>query len=91
MTQVKKDNNQIPTLGAVSNLDGTTPNFIKADPSTHRVITDDNTTGSDLTGDNALRDDNGYTGMMAVSEIDGITPVPLYAVSSTGALLVDST
>lgn len=71
------------------NTDGTTPTAVQADPTTHLMAYNDGTTGSDLTGDNALRDDNRTPILMAVSEVDGVTPVPLY-VDSNGQLLVDS-
>lgn len=90
MSDVKRDNNQIPTLGAISNLDGVTPAVIKADPSTHAMAVDDGTTGSDLSGDDAKRDNNGYPGALAISETDGVTTVPLYAILSNGKLLIDS-
>lgn len=75
-------------LGAL-NTDGVTPTPVKADPSTHFIMTDDNTTGSDLSDAPAIRDANRVTGLMAVSEVDGVTPVPLY-VDSDGKLLIDS-
>lgn len=91
MTDTKKDNNQVPAILGVSNADGTTPLPFKADPSSHAIVMDDGTTGSDLSGDVAVRDNNGNPALMALSETDGITPVPLYANSSTGGILIDHT
>lgn len=91
MTDTKKDNNQIPAILGVSNADGVTLLPFKADPTTHALIVDDDTSGSDLSGDVAARDNNGIPAEMAVSEADETTPVPLYANSSTGGILVDHT
>lgn len=38
MAQAKRDNNQVTTLLAVSNADGTTPVVLYADPTTHRLL-----------------------------------------------------
>lgn len=90
MANAKHDNNQIPVAIGLLNTDGSTPTMIKANPSTNIMQVDDATTGSDLTGDDALRDDNRHTVLLATSSTDGSTPVPLY-VNSSGQLLIDST
>ena len=90
MTQAKKDQNQIPVILGVLNTDGETPTPPTADPTTHALGTSNGTTGSDLSGDIASRDENGTTTMIVVSEVDGITPVELY-VNSSGKLLIKST
>ena len=38
MSDAKRDNNRVPTLIAVSNVDGTTPVLLWADPVTHRLL-----------------------------------------------------
>lgn len=38
MGNAARDNNQIPTLLAVSNADGSTPVTLYADPTTHRLL-----------------------------------------------------
>lgn len=91
MTDAKRDNNSITTLLGVSNADGTTPVRVKVDPSAHSIDVDDDTTGSDLSGDNAARDNSGIPVLMGVSSADGVTPVPIYADPATGKLLVKST
>jgi len=91
MSEAQKDNNNTPVILATSNADGSTPVMVKADPSTHILDVDDDTTGSDLSGDIASRDSNGYTVMMAVSSDDGVTPVALYVDPATGKLLIKST
>lgn len=40
MADAKRDNNSIPTLLAVSNVDGVTPVVLWADPTTHRLLVD---------------------------------------------------
>lgn len=88
MAEAKRDQNFITTILGVASEDGVTPRNvgITAD---HSLEVDDDTTGSDLSGDDAYRDQNFVTTMIAVSEDDGVTPVPLY-VNSDGKLLVDS-
>lgn len=44
-----RDANRIPTLGAVSNADGTTPIVVYGDPSTHRLLVDATVTISSAT------------------------------------------
>ena len=84
-----RDQNRVPVMLGALSTDGVTPTPVKADPTTHFIETDDNTTGSDLSDPPAIRDANRVTGLMAVSEDDGVTPVPLY-VDSDGKLLIDS-
>lgn len=74
----------------VSNADGSTMLPVYIDPTTHFLAVDDDTTGSDLSGDNALRDENRVTGLLAVSDADGVTPVPVYVDSITNELLINS-
>ena len=89
MANAGKDGNFVSTMLGALNTDGTTPTPVKANASTHFIETDDNTTGSDLSDQPAVRDANHVVGMMAVSSADGVTPVPLY-VDSDGKLLIDS-
>ena len=81
----------ITTLLATSSADGSTPVVVKADPSTHALEVSDGTTGSDLSGDNASRDQNQVPVFMGVSSTDGKTSVPIYVNQSTGELLIKST
>lgn len=90
MTSIKKDNNGINTIAGLLNTDGSTVKPIKADPSTHLMDIDNNTTGSDNGGESAGRDSNFVTTLLAVSSLDGATPVALY-VDSSGQLLIKST
>lgn len=74
-----------------SNADGVTPLRVQADPADHALKVEDDTTGNDLSGDVAPRDSNGVVAIMAVSEVDGVTPVQVYIKSSTNELLIKST
>jgi hypothetical protein len=87
MANAKKDNNSVPVLIGLLNSDGTTPTLLKANAGKHNLRVQDLSTGSDLSGDDAVRDDNGYPVALAVSSADGVTPVPLY-VDSNGKLLI---
>jgi hypothetical protein len=90
MANAKRDNNKIPTALITSNADGITLLNLLADPVTHGIIMDDNTTGSDLGSNPVKRDSNGVAGFMAVSSSNSSTPVALYGDSSTSALLINS-
>lgn len=83
------DENSVPTLIAALDSDGETITRVQASPTTHGLIINDDTTGSDNGPENALHDGNGRPTLIAVSSADGITPVVVY-VDSNGALLVDS-
>ncbi len=86
------DENSVPTLIAASNANGTDIVRIKVSDSTHGLIIDDNTTGSDNGNNqgNAMRDQNSRPVLIAVSSVDGFSPVEVYGDPATGALLVDS-
>jgi len=88
MAEIKKDDNQVPTMSGVLNTDGTTVTRVKVDPSTHVLQISDGTTGSDLGNDLAVRDNNGETVATATDANGNI--IPLY-VDSSGNLLVQST
>lgn len=89
MANASRDENHVPTLICALSTDGITPTKVKADPTTHVLSVEDNTTGSDHGVANAVRDENHVPVLMAVSEVDGITPVEVYA-DSNGNLLIDS-
>lgn len=81
------DGNNTPTLIAVQD-NGTTILNIQANPSTHALAVEDNTTGSD-NGPSNSRHAEGVPVLMAVSSADGKTPVVVYG-NSSGQLLIDS-
>ena len=91
MANAVKDNNNVSSVMAVSNADGTTTIPLSADPTNHTLDVVNGTTGSSLTGQNALRDSNYVTTLIAVSSADGSTPVPLYIDPATKQLLIKST
>lgn len=85
----KRDQNSVPTMLVLSSADGVTPKPVEINPSNHRLQVDNDTTGSDLSEDQAVRDNNGVPTLIAVSSVDGVTPVPLYA-DLSGKLLIKS-
>lgn len=97
--QVPRDANQITALLGVLNTDGKTTIAILADSSAHSLHVSDAITGSDNGPQNAKRDDNQVTSLIATSSqtitvnginyIQGVTPVVVYA-DSSGNLLIDS-
>lgn len=84
------DDNHVATLTGILNTNGTTITNVKANSSTHGVLVNDGSTGTDNGPSQAMFDDNHVPTAIAVSSSDGVTPVPLY-VDSSGALLVKST
>lgn len=89
MAEAKRDENHVPTILGVSNVDGVTTIPIKADAADHALHIDNGLAGSDLSGDVDARDENRVVAFMAVSAVDGVTPVPVYA-TADGKLLVRS-
>lgn len=92
MANAKRDENNIPTLIAVLDSDGSTIVPVKVDASGADPVlaVSDASTGSDNgPGPRALRDENFATTLIGVSSADGVTPVAVYA-NSTGELLIDS-
>lgn len=91
MTNALKDENGRNTLIATLNSDGTSIVRIKADPSTHALKVDDNTTGSDNgnNGGNAMLDENSVPVLIALSSAGDGKIVEVYT-DSSGNLLIDS-
>ena len=83
------DVNSRDTITARLNTDGVTIVRIEVDPSTHRMQTNDNTTGTDMGGMYAAFDENGRPTLFAESSAGDGTLVALYA-NSSGELLTDS-
>lgn len=82
------DENRIPVALGVSDTDGTTIVPIKANATGNSLCTLKGTTGTDYGQGDDKRDENRKVAFMAVSAVDGVTPVAIYADSVTGALLV---
>jgi hypothetical protein len=101
-TTAYKDGNGVNTIIAASNADGKTPVRIYANPSTHSLMIDDNTTGSNAGNNNgnAARDTNFVPVWIAVSSVtatvdgvnyvEGVTPVEVYGDPATGSILINS-
>lgn len=89
MADAKRDENSIPTLTGISNVDGETIVLVKVNPDSHILQVSDGGGGSDLSGDIAKRDNNMVPVAMGVSSVDGITPVPIY-MNASGELLIDN-
>ena len=90
MTEARKDENGVSTLIITSNADGSTPMLVQVDSTAHSILIEDNTTGSDLSGDIASRDKNFIPVLMGVSSTDGITPTAIYGDPATGKILINS-
>ncbi len=92
MANAKRDQNSRPTVILASNADGVTVLPLLASPVTHRMKTDDNSTGSDAGNNlnNAMLDESSVAVWTALSADDGETVVEIYADSLTGKILIDS-
>lgn len=90
MTDTKRDNNNVPTMVAILNSDGSTLVPIKATASSHVIDVSNGSGGSDNGPSVArgLRDGNYETTLLAQDSNGNL--VPLYA-DSNGALLIKST
>ncbi|MDE2101561.1 MAG: hypothetical protein KGL39_30225 [Patescibacteria group bacterium] len=82
------DGNHTPTLLVVQN-DGATLINIKADPTLHTLNISDGTSGSDNGPSTSRHDASHVPVLMAVSSVDGKTPIVVYG-DSSGNLLTDS-
>ena len=89
MGNSSRDQNRVSTLIATLDSNGSTVIAVKAVPSSHALKVSDGTTGSDNGPADAPRDESYVTTLLAVSEVDGVTPVVAYA-DVNGNLLIDS-
>lgn len=89
MADAYRDSNNVPTLIAGLNTDGTSIVRVQVNASTHSLKISDGSTGTDHGSVNDLRDSNFVPALLAVSNVDGKTPVVVYA-DSSGNLLVQS-
>ena len=85
------DENRIPVAKGISSTDGTTVVDIYSLAADNAICIDDGVGGSDLGPANDKRTDNRKVAFMAVSAVDGVTPVPVYVDATTHCLLVRST
>lgn len=89
MANASRDENNVPTLLATSNIDGSVV-VVTADPVVHGIYADDGNTGTSLGNGDAARDENFVPVFMGVSSVDGVTPVAVYADPATGHILINS-
>lgn len=89
MANAAHDGNNVPSLTAILDSNGTTIVRVLADPMSHTLNISDDTGGSDHGPSNAAHDQNRVTTLVAVSNADGKTPVVVYA-DINGNLLVNS-
>ena len=90
MSNAKRDENRITTLTTVLNTDGTTIQNVCSLASIHSLCVNDGTTGTDFGIKNAPHDENHVPVAMAISSVDGVTPVTLYS-DNLLKLLIQST
>lgn len=92
MSDSLHDENGRSSIICASKDDGTTIVQITADPTTHGVSVDDNTTGDDNgnNNDNAMIDGNSVAVWFALSSAGDGSLVEVYADPATGKLLIDS-
>jgi|TARA_R100000789_G_C3003463_1_gene149475 hypothetical protein len=89
MTNVIRDNNHIPSILALSYVDGTTLVPIKIDSSNGGIEIDISNNVSTAAMD-AARDGNHVPTLMGVDSVSG-NPIPIFADPTTGSILVDIT
>ncbi|TXG77190.1 hypothetical protein E6Q11_03155 [Candidatus Dojkabacteria bacterium] len=99
MANAYKDENGSNTITGVDSSNGTTIRRALADPSTHALAVENNTTGTNYGPAIAPKDENEVTTFWAVASrtvtsngidyVEGITPVPIY-IDSSGQVLIDS-
>lgn len=85
-----REKNRVTVAFGVLNTNGLSLVPIKSGLLGGSLLISDGTSGPNLTGSDALRDENFETTLLAVSSVDGVTPVPIY-VNASGALLTKST
>lgn len=84
------DENRISVIQGVSNTDNETLIPICANTTMNALCVDNNITGSGVDTINDARDEDRKVAFMAVSAVDGVTPVAIYADSLTSRLLINS-
>jgi hypothetical protein len=82
MADASRDQNYVTTLLGVSNVDGTTPVKVYADPTTHRLLVD-LASGSGTVTDVSVVSANGFAGSVATSTT---TPAITLSTTITGIL-----
>lgn len=83
MAQASRDENFVPTLLGVSNVDGTTPVKVYADPTTHRLLVDLGGGGTGTVQTVSIASANGFAG---TSDGDPVDPELTISTTVTGIL-----
>lgn len=91
MANARHDDNHAPTLLVTSENDGTTLVPVQIIPSSHSILVEDGTTGTDFGPVVPSRDDNHVVVAFGLSIADGVTLIPIYGDPATGAILIQST
>lgn len=86
MANAKKDENGIPVLMGVSNVDGTTPVMVYVDPVTHRLLVDF-AGGSGTVTSVSVVTANGVSGSVATATTTPAITLTLGAITPTGVLI----
>lgn len=84
------DSNYVRTLIATADSDGVSPVILYANPTTHALLIDDDSTGVSYGTGQAPRDKNSIPCILAANSSDGITAVSIYAHPAFNALSVVS-
>lgn len=101
MAEAKRDQNRVTTLLGVSNVDGTTPVTLYADPTTHRLLVSSAGGGGGVSGpvsstDNAVARWNGTAGdaiqnsAVIIDDTDNVTGMTTLTLPNAGLHLLDT-
>lgn len=90
MADAKRDQNYVTTGEGISSVDSTTPQLLRVDPSTNRLLMSiASTPPASVTALSAVkRDQNFRPTVYGISSVDGTTLVPIRT-DTSGNLLVD--
>lgn len=83
MANAKRDENSVPTLIGVSNVDGSTPVTVYADPTTHRLLIDMSGGGTGTVTSVSVVTANGFAGTVATATT---TPAITLTTTVTGII-----
>lgn len=87
MANAKRDENSVPTLIAVSSVDGVTPVLVYANPTTHRLLVDSASAAGTVTSVSVVSA-NGFAGTVANATT---TPAITLTTTVTGVLIGNGT
>lgn len=91
MTDAKRDNNSVTVALGVKQSDGVTPSpFGTSDANSHRLQTNDGTSGTDQTGSKVLARDNNEVHVYGALSSDGLGTIVVLYLDASGKLLIKS-